>query len=47
MTVPVVDSQIAATALRHGLTVATGNVTHFVACGVPVLNPWEPEPGAD
>lgn len=41
-TVPVVDSLIAATALRHRLTVATRNVDDFVACGVPVLNPWDP-----
>jgi predicted nucleic acid-binding protein len=39
--VPVVDALIAATALRHKLTVVTRNVDDFVACGVPVLNPWE------
>lgn len=35
------DLQIAATALAHGLTVATGNVRHFQRAGVPVVNPFE------
>lgn len=34
------DSLIAATALAHGLTVATRNVDHFQPTGVSVLNPW-------
>jgi len=34
------DSLIAATALTHGLTVATRNVSDFSPCGVPVLNPF-------
>ncbi len=34
------DSLIAATALTHGLTVATRNVADFIPCGVPVLNPF-------
>ena len=33
------DSLIAATALTHGLTVATRNVADFLPCGVPVVNP--------
>jgi predicted nucleic acid-binding protein len=37
---PVVDALIAATALRHGLSVVTRNVRDFSATGVPVLNPW-------
>jgi len=36
------DSLIAATALVHGMTVVTRNVTHFARTGVPLLNPWEP-----
>ncbi|WP_425309963.1 type II toxin-antitoxin system VapC family toxin [Ammonicoccus fulvus] len=34
------DAYIAATALVHGLTVATRNVADFSPMGVPVLNPW-------
>ena len=36
------DALIAATALVHGLTVATRNVTDFEGMGVVVVNPWEP-----
>jgi hypothetical protein len=35
------DALIAATALVHGLTVATRNVADFELTGVGVLNPWE------
>jgi toxin FitB len=35
------DALIAATALVHGLTVATRNVADFERTGVSVLNPWE------
>jgi toxin FitB len=35
------DALIAATALVHGLTVATRNVADFDGMGVGVLNPWE------
>jgi predicted nucleic acid-binding protein len=35
------DALIAATALEHGLTVATRNVADFEHMGVGVLNPWE------
>ena len=35
------DALIAATALVHGLTVATRNVADFEGMGVGVLNPWE------
>jgi predicted nucleic acid-binding protein len=35
------DALIAATALVHGLTVATRNVADFEPMGVGVLNPWE------
>ena len=35
------DALIAATALVHGLTVATRNVADFERMEVAVLNPWE------
>jgi toxin FitB len=35
------DALIAATALVHGLTVATRNVADFERIGMGVLNPWE------
>jgi predicted nucleic acid-binding protein len=34
------DSLIAAVAAVHQLVVVTGDETHFVAAGVPVLDPW-------
>jgi hypothetical protein len=34
------DQLIAATALMHGMTVVTRNVSDFVLTGVPTLNPW-------
>lgn len=34
------DALIAATALVHGLTVVTRNVSGFKSSGVPLLNPW-------
>lgn len=37
------DLQIAATAIEHGLTVATRNVTDFEPTGAPVVNPFEPQ----
>lgn len=36
---PIKDSMIAASALTHGLTVATLNVGDFQACGVPLIDP--------
>ena len=39
---PVSDALIAATALVHGLTVVTRNVTDFEPTGVLVLDPWRP-----
>jgi len=36
------DALIAATALVHGMTVVTRNVSDFEPTGVPILNPWEP-----
>ena len=37
---PVKDSMIAATALRHGLTVATRNVRDFKKAGLDVIDPF-------
>ena len=39
-TLPVLDSMIAATALAHGLTIATHNVRDFQKAGVPVIDPF-------
>jgi hypothetical protein len=36
------DMLIAATAMEHGLTVATRNVDHFRRAQAPVVNPFEP-----
>lgn len=38
---PVIDCLIAATALVHGLTVATRNVGDFERCGATCFNPWD------
>lgn len=38
------DLTIAATALEHGLTVATRNVSDFTPTGVSVVNPFDPPP---
>lgn len=35
------DALIAATALVHGLTVATRNIADFESTGVALINPWE------
>lgn len=36
-----IDGLIAATALEHGLTLATRNIKDFVTLAVPLVNPWE------
>ncbi|MEZ4269832.1 MAG: type II toxin-antitoxin system VapC family toxin [Myxococcota bacterium] len=41
--VPVSDGLIAATALVHGLTVATRNIKDIARAGVAVVNPFEPD----
>jgi predicted nucleic acid-binding protein len=41
VTIPAADGLIAATAMRHGLLVATRNTPHFNAAGIMVVNPWE------
>jgi predicted nucleic acid-binding protein len=38
--IPTEDGLIAATALRHGLHVATRNTPHFEQAGAMVANPW-------
>ena len=38
---PIRDRLIAATALVHGMTVVTRNLSDFKSSRVPVLNPWE------
>ncbi len=38
---PVRDGLIAATALVHGMTVATRNVADFEPTGVRLINPWK------
>ena len=38
---PVTDSQIAATALCHNLTLVTRNTRDFAQTGVKLLNPFE------
>ncbi len=40
--IPAIDSLIAATAMKHRLTVVTRNVSDFSVAGVDILNPWEP-----
>jgi predicted nucleic acid-binding protein len=35
------DALIAATALVHGLTIVTRNVSHFQGMGTAVVNPWD------
>jgi predicted nucleic acid-binding protein len=39
--IPVLDGQLAATALTHGLTFVTRNTSDVAPSNVPVLNPWE------
>lgn len=36
------DALIAATALVHGMTVVTRNLSDFQPTGVPLMNPWSP-----
>ena len=37
------DSLIAATAKGYHLTLATRNTADFQACGIDLVNPWQPE----
>lgn len=38
--VDAMDAFIAATAVEHGLTVATRNIRHFMTLDIPLLDPW-------
>jgi toxin FitB len=35
------DAMIAATAIIHGMTVVTRNISDFDPTGVPIINPWQ------
>lgn len=39
-----IDGLLAATAIEHGLTVATHNTRHFADLGVAVFDPWGFDP---
>ena len=39
-----IDLAIAATALEHGLAIATRNASDFAATGAALLDPFEPRP---
>lgn len=39
--IPVLDGQLAATALVHGMTLVTRNTDDVASSGVPSLNPWK------
>jgi len=41
ITLPAIDSLIAATALTHKLTLVSRNVDDFGGTGVEIVNPWE------
>jgi predicted nucleic acid-binding protein len=39
--IPAIDGLLAATALRHRLTIVTRNSADFVPTGVDILDPWQ------
>lgn len=41
VTLPAIDSLIAATTLTHKLTLVTRNVNDFSGAGIEIVNPWE------
>jgi tRNA(fMet)-specific endonuclease VapC len=41
VTLPAIDSLIAATTLTHQLTLVTRNVDDFNNTGIEIINPWE------
>lgn len=46
ITLPAVDSLLAATALHRRLVLVTRNENDFLRSGVQLLNPWTGEPGS-
>ena len=38
---PVIDTIIAATAIRHGITLVTRNADDFESTGAPLFDPWQ------
>ena len=44
-TLPAIDGLLAATALRHDLTLVTRNTKDFADLGVPIVNPWDKTAG--
>lgn len=40
VTLPVMDSMIAAIAIEHNMIVATRNTEDLIRCGAEVINPW-------
>ncbi len=40
-TLPVIDTLIAATAIRHGLTLVTRDTRDVESTGVPLVDPWQ------
>jgi predicted nucleic acid-binding protein len=42
----VIDTLLAATAIEHGLVLATRNVRHVQDTGARVFNPWQDDPGS-
>ena len=40
----VVDTMLAATAMEHGLYLATRNIVHVAHSGAAVFNPWKDDP---
>jgi toxin FitB len=43
---PVIDTLLAATAVEHGLVLATRNTKDVAATNVQLLDPWRPAPSA-
>lgn len=41
ITLPAIDSLVAATTLTHKLTLVTRNVDDFSSTGIEIVNPWE------
>ena len=41
ITLPAIDSLVAATTLTHKLTLVTRNVDDFGGTGIAIVNPWE------